>query len=106
MPGSTANGLVAVGFDSDTVVGGETASIDVTSGTTFVFDDDDAPAIGDTLVPGGGTEVIFIDVEVASSVTATAMTATAQRCPLEIPDAVYPVQAKVLTEIDVACPAQ
>lgn len=105
-PPSTANGLVAVAFDDSTVVGGETASIDANHGTTFIFDDQEAPVIDDTLVADGGTDIIFLNVEVTSPVTATATTAGDQPCPPEFPNAVYSVQAKVLTEIDVACPAQ
>jgi hypothetical protein len=105
-PPSTSKGLVAVAFDDTTVEGGETASIDVNSGTAFIFDAQEDPMIGDTLVMGGGSDVIFIDVDVASEVTAMATNAGDAPCPLEHPSASYAVQAKVLTEIDVACPAQ
>ncbi|MDH3653955.1 MAG: carboxypeptidase-like regulatory domain-containing protein [Myxococcales bacterium] len=101
----TSRGLVAVTFDETTTVGGETASISAASETSFVFDDLDEPVEGDTLVAGGGSEVIFFNVDLAGSVSATATSSAFQPCPLEFPSATYTVQAKVLTEIDVFCPA-
>lgn len=105
-PPSTSNGLVGVDFGDGIPVGGETASVDVSTGSAFVFDDQDEPALGDTLIAGGGSEVIFLDVEVSSQVTVTATSADDAPCPLVFPSVTYPVQAKVLTEIPVACPAQ
>jgi hypothetical protein len=101
----TSKGLVSVTFDDTTTVGGETASISATSETSLVFDDMDEPVEDDTLVADGGSEVIFFNVDLAGSVTATATSSASQPCPLEFPSATYTVQAKVLTEIDVFCPA-
>lgn len=103
-PPNPSKGLVAVNFDEDLTVGGESASIDVNEGGSFIFDDDEDPVLGDTLVAGGGSDVIFINVDVAGSVTATATDASDQACSQEFPDVTYPVQAKVLTELDVVCP--
>lgn len=98
-------GLVAVSFDEDTVQGGETTTISSPSGGSFIFDTDDAPVIGAVLIEGGGSEAIFFNVDLADTVTADA-TSPQDTCPPEFPDAVYSVQAKVLTENDVVCPVQ
>jgi len=98
-----SKGLVAVVFDDTTTEGGETASISANSELPFVFD---APVESDTLIANGGSEVLFLNTDVSASVTVTAMSSTMNPCPLEFPGVTYPVQAKVLTEIDVVCPVQ
>jgi hypothetical protein len=102
----TGKGIVAVVFDETTTVGGETASISAASELPFVFDDQDDPVESDTLcgVADCGSEVFFLNTDVAATVTATATNAGSQPCALEFPGASYSVQAKVLTEIDVFCP--
>lgn len=105
MPIDPAEGLVAVVFDEDTTEGGEAAAIDSLAGGSFVFDADDDPVVGTVLIENGGSEVIFFNVDLTNSVTATATGAASQPCSYEFPDATYSVRAKVLTEIDVICPA-
>jgi len=56
------------------------------------------------LVAGGGAEVIFANVDVSANVMPTARDASDQDCSFEFPDAVYPSQAKVLTEVAMVCP--
>jgi hypothetical protein len=87
-------------------VGGETASISANSERSFVFDAAGDAVVSDVLVADGGSEVFFLNVELANDVTATATTATQQACPHAFPDAAYPVLEKVLTNIDVLCPVQ
>jgi hypothetical protein len=101
-----SKGLVAVVFDDTTTVGGETASISSSSELSFIFNAGDNPEEGDTLCgeTDCGSEVLFLNTDVAATVTATATSASAQPCPLEFQGASYSVQAKVLTEIDVHCP--
>ena len=103
-----SKGLVAVVFDDTTTEGGETASISANSELPFVFDapPDEAPVESFTLIANGGSEVLFLNTDVSASVTVTAMSSTMNPCPLEFPGVTYPVQAKVLTEIDVVCPVQ
>ena len=105
--GTTADlmkGAVAVSFDDTTVSGDETATITTGSELAFVFDQVDEPSAGNTLIPGGGTEVIFLNADVTASVTANALNAISQPCPLEFPAATYSVQEKVFTDIEVFCP--
>lgn len=98
-----SRGVVAVVFDHTRTVGGETAEIiEDTSELSFVFLAGEAQE-GNTLFPGGG-DVIFLNVDPANVVTATATSATQQPCPLEFPAATYSVRAKVITEIEVVCP--
>jgi hypothetical protein len=101
-----SKGLVAVVFDDTTTVGGESASISTNSELSFIFNAADEPEEGATLCgeTDCGSEVLFLNTDVAATVTATATNASAQSCPLEFPGASYSVQAKVLTEIDVFCP--
>ena len=102
-----ATGIVAVVFDETTIVGGETAGIVAdTSDISFVFDDQDAAVEDDTLIAGGGSEVIFLNVDPAATVRADAVSTAQQGCPHEFPDATYSVLEKVLTEIDVVCAVQ
>ena len=102
----TAKGIVAVVFDETTTVGGETASISATSELSFVFDDQEEPVETDTLIAGGGSEVIFLNVDLADTVTASATSTAQQGCPPEFQNATYSVLEKVLTEIDVVCAVQ
>lgn len=83
--------------------GGETASIDVESELSFVFDATDTPVEGDELLPDGGSDIIFLNTEASGSVSVTARNLAGQDCPQSFPDASYSVQPKVFTEIDVAC---
>ena len=100
----TSKGIVAVFFDEETVSGGETASISVGSELSFIFNSEDDPEEGDTLVEDGGSDVIFINTDVSDSVTATARNLASQDCPLYYPSASYSVEAKMFTEIEVYCP--
>jgi len=47
--------------------------------------------------------VIFVNVDLTNQVTVTASTAADVPCPPDFALA-YPVQAKVLTEVEVSCP--
>jgi hypothetical protein len=99
-----SKGLVSVNFDAATAMGGEAAAISANREISFVFNADDEPVEGNTLIAGGDSEVTFMNTDVANSVIATAVNPSSQPCPLEFPTASYSVQAKVLTEIGVVCP--
>lgn len=102
-------GIVAVVFDEDTIVGGETAGIVAdTSDISFIFNAADEPEEGDTLCgeTDCGSEVIFLNVDPAATVRADAVSTAQQGCPHEFPNATYSVLEKVLTEIDVVCAVQ
>jgi len=102
-------GIVAVAFDETTIVGGETAGIVAdTSDISFIFNAADEPEEGDTLCgeTDCGSEVIFLNVDLAATVRADAVSTAQQGCPHEFPDATYSVLEKVLTEIDVVCAVQ
>jgi hypothetical protein len=106
--GETADpskGLVAVIYDEDVAIGGETADLGVSYGFAFVFDAGDGnPVESNVLLAGGGSEVIFANVDVSANIMPSATDASDQDCAFEFPDAVYPSQAKVLTEVAMACP--
>jgi hypothetical protein len=104
-----SKGIVAVVFNEDTTVGGETAAIVAdTSDISFIFNAADEPEKGDTLCgeTDCGSEVIFLNVDPAATVRADAVSTAQQGCPHEFPDATYSVLEKVLTEIDVVCAVQ
>jgi hypothetical protein len=106
--GKTADpskGLVAVIYDEDVAVGGETADLGVNYGFAFVFGPGDGdPVESNVLIADGGSEVIFANVDVSTDVMPSATDAGDQDCSFEFPDAVYPSQAKVLTEVAMVCP--
>lgn len=104
-----SKGIVAVVFDEDTTVGGETAGIVAdTSDISFIFNAADEPEEGNTLCgeTDCGSEVIFLNVDPAATVRADAVSTAQQGCPHEFADATYSVLEKVLTEIDVVCAVQ
>jgi len=104
-----SKGIVAVVFNEDTTVGGETAAIVAdTSDISFIFNAAEAPEEGDALCgeTDCGSEVIFLNVDPAATVRADAVSTAQQGCPHEFPDATYSVLEKVLTEIDVVCAVQ
>lgn len=101
-------GIVSVSFDEDTAAAGDKAAISAGSDGSFVFDANGDLVAGDALLAGGvangDTEVIFINVDLTNQVTVTATTAADVPCPPDFANLVYPVQAKVLTEVEVSCP--
>jgi hypothetical protein len=60
------------------------------------------PLVGQ--VAGGGGEVIFANVDVTTNVMPTVTNASDEDCSFEFPDAIYPSQAKVFTEVAMVCP--
>ena len=99
-----AKAIVAVEFDTDTPVGGETADLGVNYGVAFVFDAADEPVPGTQLVAGGGNEVIFVNVDVSADSMPTAKNASDADCATDVPTAANPTQAKVITLVPMNCP--
>jgi hypothetical protein len=101
-------GLVSVSFDEDTAAAGDKATLSAGSETSFVFDGSGAPVEGNALLPGGvaqgDTEVIFVNVDLTAQVTVTASNAADEPCVQDFSSVVYPVEEKVLTEVEVTCP--
>jgi hypothetical protein len=101
----TSKGIVVVSFGEQSMAaGGETADLGVDYGFSFVFDETDEPIEGRTLVMDGGTEVIFVDVDVAGDVMPSASSSNAQPCVPRFPSMTYGTQSKVVTAIDFECP--
>jgi hypothetical protein len=99
---------VSVSFDEDTAAVGDKAAISAGSDGSFVFDANGDPVAGNALLAGGvannDVEVIFVNVDLTNQVTVTASNAADQPCLQDFPNLVYPVQEKVLTEVEVSCP--
>lgn len=96
--------IVSVSFDEDAVMGGERADLGVDYDFAFVFNAADEPVLGQTLIAGGGAEVIFVNVALTTDLMSSATTADARPCVLEYPSAVFATQPKVVTGIDYECP--
>ena len=99
-----AKGIVAIEFDVDTAVGGESADLGSDYGFAFVFDADGNPEIGTDLAAGADPIVIFANVDITSDVMPSAEGAGGTACALDISGATYPSQAKVFTVVEVVCP--
>lgn len=96
--------IVGVEFNTDAPVGGEMADLGVPYGFAFVFNAAEEPVLGTTLMAGGGSEVVFVNVDIAADVMPTATNAGDVACSSEFPSAVYPSQAKVITAVGMVCP--
>lgn len=99
-----AKGIVAVEFDADTAVGGESADLGSNYGFSIVFDADGNPGIGNELEAGADPIIIFANVDLTSDVMPSATGAGGGGCAAGLPGVSYPAQAKVFTVIDVDCP--
>jgi hypothetical protein len=101
-------GIVSVSFDEDTAAVGDKAAISAVNDGSFVFDANGDPVPGNALLAGGvadnNVEVIFVNVDLTNQVMVTASNAADQPCLQDFPNLVYPVQEKVLTEVEVSCP--
>ena len=106
-PADTDLGMATVHFDlgDDEPVGGETATLSDILGATFSFawTAGGLPMLTPSLLPGGLSDLIFVNVAVTSELTASPMGAEGWTCVLESPGTEYPVVAKAITDIEVAC---
>jgi hypothetical protein len=97
-------GIVAIEFDANVAVGGESADLGSNYGFAFVFDEVGDPELGNELAAGADPIVFFINVDLTSDVMASASAAGGGACPLEFPSVTFPSQAKVFTFIEATCP--
>jgi len=101
-------GIVSVSFDDDTAAAGDKVTISAGSDGSFVLDGNDDPSPGNALLASGiaegNTEVIFLNVDLTNGVSVQASNASDVSCPLEFPTVTYPVEEKVITDIEVICP--
>ena len=97
-------GMVAVEFNRPTA--GYTADLGVSYGFAFVFNSEGEPELGNELPPGGGSIVIFVDVDVTTDAMPSAKNASGTDCilgTLSIPGASLAVQPKVISSLYVTC---
>jgi len=96
--------MVVVEFDLDAPVGGETADLGASYDFAFVFDADDEPVLGNSLIAGGDTIVLFANVDISADVMPTATDSGGAACSPDPSGVAYPSQAKVFTAVEVVCP--
>ena len=99
-----AKAMVVVEFDLETPAGGEAAELGANYDFAFVFDAADEPVLGNELLAGGDTIVIFANVDVSADVMPTATSSSGATCTLDPAGVAYPSQAKVFTAVEVVCP--
>jgi len=108
IPVNINKGIVSVSFDDATAAAGDKATISAGSEGSFVLDGNDDPVPGNALLASGiaegNTEVIFVNVDLANGVSVQASNASDAACPLEFPTVTYPVEQKIITDIEVICP--
>lgn len=97
-----AKAIVAVEFGSPAA--GNTADLGVSFGFAFVFNANGDAVPGTQILPGGGNEVIFANVDVSADAMPTATNASNADCAPDYPNAAYPSQAKVITTVFMVCP--
>jgi hypothetical protein len=100
----TGKGIVIVNFELDdrggVPAGGEKAVISASNAGSFVFDDQDAPVLGDTLLAGGGDGTVYFNVEVGT----TTVTISGSGCSADLPaTTTYPVEANKMSWIFATC---
>jgi hypothetical protein len=99
-----AKAMVVVEFDLEAPVGGEAADLGANYDLAFVFNADDEPVLGNELLAGGDTIVLFANVDISADVMPTATDSGGAACALDPAGVAYPSQAKVFTLVDVVCP--
>jgi hypothetical protein len=96
--------MVVVEFDLDVAAGGETADLGATYGFAFVINADDEPVLGNQLIAGGETIVLFANVDISADVMPTATNPGGAACSPDPSGVAYPSQEKVFTAVEVVCP--
>ena len=100
----TGKGIVIVNFELDdrggVPAGGEKAVISAGNAGSFVFDDNDDPVLGDTLLAGGGDVAVYFNVAVGT----TTVTISGSGCSADLPaSTTYPVEANKVSWILAHC---
>jgi hypothetical protein len=96
--------MVVVEFDLNAPVGGEAAELGASYDFAFVFNADDEPVLGKSLIAGGDTIVLFANVDISADVMPTATNSGGAACSPDPSSVAYPSQAKVFTAVEVVCP--
>ncbi len=108
IPININKGIVSVSFDDATAAAGDKVTISAGSDGSFVLDGNDDPFPGNALLASGiaegNTEVIFVNVDLTNGVSVQASNASDVACPREFPTLTYPVEEKIITDIEVICP--
>jgi hypothetical protein len=65
---------------------------------------DGDPVLGNELLAGGDTIVLFANVDIGADVMPTATNPSGAACPPDPAGVAYPSQQKVFTGVEVVCP--
>ena len=97
-------GWVSLNLGTPSGSGGETATLSEPFEDSFTDDADGDFVPSDELLPGGGQDLGFLNVDLTSELTVTPMGVDGvNTCTLTIPGVVYPVKAKFRTKAQSFC---
>lgn len=97
-------GWVSLYFGTPSGSGGETATLSETHEHSFTDDADGDFVLSGELLPGGGQDLDFLNVDLTSELTVTPMGVDGvNTCTPTIPGVVYPVKAKFRTKAGSFC---
>ena len=99
-----AKAIAVLDFNESSGQGGETATLSAPYGHVSAQDADQKEVLSDELLPGGGSELWYYNVDPTEELSVTPAGADGVHiCELQFPEAVYPVVGKVITFVDVLC---
>jgi hypothetical protein len=98
-------GVVSLSFGSGASdEGGETATLSEQYEYASATNANGDEVLSNELLPGGGYELLFYNVDLTEQLTVTPMDAQGgNTCSLSVPGTLYPVRAKFVTSVGVVC---
>ncbi len=98
-------GIVSLSFGSGASrEGGETATLSEQYEYASATNANGDEVLSNELLPGGGYELLFYNVDLTEQLTVTPMDAQGgNTCSLRVPGTLYPVRAKFATSVGVVC---
>ena len=99
-----AKAITVLNFNESSEQGGETATLSAPYSHVSALDADQKEVLSDELLPGGGPELWYYNVDPTEELRVTPAGADGVNiCELQFPVAVYPAVGKVITFVDVSC---
>jgi hypothetical protein len=98
-------GIVSLSFGSGASdEGGETATLSEQYKHASATNANGDEVLSNKLLPGGGYELLFYNVDLTETLTVTPMDAQGgNTCSLRVPGTLYPVRAKFATSVGIVC---
>jgi hypothetical protein len=103
--GDDMKGVVSLTFlGTASGEGGETATLSEQYEHASATNANGDEVLSNELLPGGGYELLFYDVDLTEKLTVTPMGVQGvNRCDLKVPGTLYPVEAKFATSVGAVC---